>query len=141
MSYCVLSDIEAPEEELIQLTDDAGLGVIDETIVDKALSHAGELVDGYLRGRYLLPLSPVPGLLVNLAATITLRRLYARRSAVKVPESLQDDYKNALKILENLQKGTVTLGVGAPDTVIVASAGGMVAVADRSFSRTALADC
>ncbi len=141
MAYCTLADIEAPEEDLIQLTDDAGLGVIDEVIVAKALSHAGELIDGSLRGRYLLPLSPVPGLLVNLAATITLRRLYARRSAVKVPESLQDDYKNALKILESIQKGTVTLGVGLPDTVIVAAAGGMVAAPDRICSRTMLNDC
>jgi phage gp36-like protein len=138
MSYCSLDDIEAPEEDLIQLTDDAGLGVTDEAIVAKAVRHADELIDGFLRGRYLLPLSPVPGLLVSLAATIVLRRLYARRATTKVPESLQDDYKNALKILENIQKGTVTLGVGIPDTIVTASAGGMSVAPERVFDRTSL---
>ena len=140
MAYCTLTDIEAPEGDLIQLTDDVGVGVVDEVVVARAISHAGELIDGYLRGRSTLPLEPIPGLLTTLAATITLRRLYARGGVVKVPEALQDDYKNSLKILENIQKGTISLGVGVPETVVATAAGISVVAPERVFSRETLTD-
>lgn len=114
MAYCTLADIEAPNEDLIELTDDGDTGEVDQDNVDKAIGNADELIDGYLRGRYTLPLDPVPGLIRTLSATITLRRLYGRRPRLAVPDSLSDDYKNALKLLENIQKGLVTLG--APTT-------------------------
>lgn len=118
MAYCTLADIESSEEDLIELTDDTDTGEVDQSNVDKAINHAGEIIDGYLRGRYTLPLDPVPGLLTTLAAVITLRRLYGRRPRLKVPESLADDYKNAIKLLESIQKGLVTLGAGTPEEVL-----------------------
>lgn len=112
MAYCTAADIEASEQDLIELTDDGGLGVIDQGVIDRAIATAGELIDGYLRGRYTLPLDPVPGLLIVLAADIVLYRLYGRRSRLAISESLTDKYKNALKVLENIQKGIVSLGAG-----------------------------
>ena len=139
--YCAVSDLSAPSEDLIQLTDDDGTGVIDTTKIDLAITQAGYLIDGYLRGRYNLPLSPVPGLLTTLAAVITLRRLYSRRPAVPVPESLADDYKNALKVLENIQKGTISMGTRTPESTVTnpsPGGGGLVSTSERVFSRDAM---
>jgi phage gp36-like protein len=134
MAYCELADIESSQEDLIELTDDSDTGDVDQTNVDKAIAHAGELIDGYLRGRYTLPLDPVPGLIRTLAATISLRRLYARRPRLSIPESLADDYKNALKILENIQKGLVTLGAATPGEEIPSDAVSKVSAPERIFT-------
>lgn len=134
MAYCTLADIEAAQDDLIELTDDSDAGTVDQTVVDKAIATASELIDGYLRGRYTLPLDPVPGLLTALAADVTLYRLYARRPRLAVPESLSDRYKNALKILENIQKGLVTLGAGTPEVVTPAPAVSLVKASTRIFT-------
>lgn len=142
MPYCTLSDIEAPQDDLVELTDDAGIGVIDETVVDRAIAKAGELIDGYLRGRYTLPLDPVSGLVTTLAADIALYRLYARRPRLTVPESLADRYKNALKVLDNIQKGAITLGAsGTSEAPAATTVGGpQVSAPERVFSRETLKD-
>jgi phage gp36-like protein len=134
MAYCTITDIEAPEEDLIDLTDDGDTGVVNQEVVDKAIATAGELIDGYLRGRYTLPLDPVPGLLTALAADITLYRLYARRPRLTIPESLDGRYKNALKLLSEIQKGTVTLGAGTPEAPVTAPAVSQVQAPERIFT-------
>jgi phage gp36-like protein len=135
MPYCTLDSIEAPEKDLIELTDDAGIGVIDQAVVDKAIAHADELIDGYLRGRYPLPLNPVPGLIAALSADISLYRLYGRRPRLSIPESLSDKYKNALKLLDNIQKGQITLGIGGvPEQEIPAPAASLVKTPTRIFN-------
>lgn len=137
--YCTQADIEASEQDLIELTDDSNSGVIDQSIIDKAVTNAVELIDGYLRGRYTLPLDPVPGLLTTLAADITLYRLYARRTRLAIPESLSDRYKNALKVLDNIQKGMVALGTGQI-TQAAATGGAQAITPDRVFTRESLRD-
>jgi len=102
----------APESDLVELTDETDSGDIDQDKIDAAISHADELIDGYLRGRYDLPLSPVPGLLRNLSADIALFRLYKAKFRLEAPEAIKDGYTNAIKLLENIQKGTINLGAG-----------------------------
>lgn len=111
--YCSLADILAlvPEDDLIQLTDDTNPPAsVDETKVDRAIGDAGELIDGYLRGRYDLPLSPVPGLLNTLAADIAVYRLYARRVKLTPPEGVSERYKHALKLLDKIRSGELQIG-------------------------------
>ena len=134
MPYCAIADIEASEQDLIDLTDDNGDGVINQTVMDKAIATAGELVDGFLRGRESLPLDPVPGLLTALAADIALYRLYGRRPRLAIPDSLSDKYKNALKLLENIQKGQVILGAVQVGGEITPPAVSLVKASDRLFS-------
>lgn len=141
MIYCTLADIEAPEQDLIELTDDYNFGVIDQTVVDKAIAAAGELIDGYLRSRYTLPLTPVPGLLLPLAGVIALRRLYGRRPRLSVPESLQDEYKNCLKTLDLIASGKISLGSEAVNGNETPATGGVSSSApERVFTRSSLAD-
>jgi phage gp36-like protein len=119
MSYCTQSDLLKiiPEQDLVQLTDDTvPAAEINDDNVDKAISDAGELIDGYLRDRYSLPLAPVPGLIGTLAADIAVYRLYARRAKLDVPEGVTERYKGAIKLLEQIQKGAIALGAGSVAT-------------------------
>jgi len=57
-------------DELIQLTDDSNTGVADQDLISKAISAAQDTIDGYLRGRYPVPLASVPGIVKNIAADL-----------------------------------------------------------------------
>lgn len=138
--YCTIDDIEAPRDDLVELTDDNNVGDVDQAVVDRALASAAELIDGYLRGRYSLPLDPVPGLLVTLSADIALYRLYARRPRLDVPESLADRYKNALKLLGEIQKGTITIGATGTSDAPAPTSGPSFSAPERVFSRDRLKD-
>lgn len=118
MPYCTLDDIKGqiPEANIIQLTDDEGLGVVNQSRVDKAISVADSVIDGYLRGRYTLPLSTVPELIKTIAIDITVYKLYERRLELEMPEAMSNRYKNAIKLLDQIQKGLVKLGIESPET-------------------------
>ena len=78
MAYNTLDKIKKlriPEALLIQLTDDADLGIIDEEIAAGVIAGSDALIDGYLRGRLILPLSPVPDLIPGSARHLCLRVL------------------------------------------------------------------
>jgi phage gp36-like protein len=118
MPYCTLDDIKGqiPEANIIQLTDDEGLGVVNQSRVDKAISVADSIIDGYLRGRYTLPLSTVPELIKTIAIDITVYKLYERGLELEMPEAMSNRYKNAIKLLDQIQKGLVKLGIESPET-------------------------
>ncbi len=140
MAYCVLADITntVPADDILQLTDDTGVGVIDQAMVDEAIAYAGELIDGYLRGRYTLPLNPVPGMMTRLAADIAIYRLYARRPPTGgLMDAITDRYKAAVKILEQIQKGVISLGAeseGKEPGIVVTNK----KAEDRAFSKDVL---
>ena len=138
MPYITQADIAAhlPNADLVQLTDDERAGVVNSARVDEAIGYADELIDGYLRGRYTLPLSSVPGLIKNLSKDIAVHRLYSRRKA-DIPEKIGAQFKNALKLLEQIQKGVVSIGVESASQ----GAGnykGNKAVTDRVFAKDTL---
>ena len=141
--YCTLADLQAvtPEADLIQLTDDLESGLVNETVVDAVAADAAELIDGYLRGRYTLPLAPVPGIVRQIAVDLTTYRLYCRRMPT-VPDGITARQTNALKLLDAIQKGVLTLGAATAlsDQAVPATSGGAVISApERLFSRETLA--
>lgn len=113
MPYATLADLTARfgEEELIQLTDRLGAGVVDAVVAGAALAEADAEIDAYLAGRYALPLAAVPQILVRLACDIARYRL-----ATDTPlEEVRKRYEDARRLLENLAAGRVTLGLPAVD--------------------------
>ena len=63
MRYCSLADLQlaVPLQTLIWLSnDDESAGAINAAVVEEGVRQAEELVDAHLRGRYNLPLDPVP---------------------------------------------------------------------------------
>lgn len=103
-----------PKRAAIELTSDDPYNMPDApdtAILDEALRSAAELIDGYLRGRYTLPLAETPTVVRDLARVIARYRLYERRPESDTPETVTDTYKNAVKTLEQIRNGRITLGI------------------------------
>ena len=109
--YCTLDDIEkhTSTPTLIQLTSDDGQEIVDKTVVEEALLYSSALIDGYLRGRYSLPLAIYFPLLRALAVDLSVYRLYSRRMRNEMPEVIETAYKNAIATLRDIQKGVISL--------------------------------
>lgn len=111
MDYCTIEDIETQTSTptLIQLTSDDGQEIVDRVVAQEAILYSTSLINGYLRGRYSLPLDTHFPLLRILAIDISIYRLYARRMRNEMPEVIETAYKNAISTLKDIQKGTITL--------------------------------
>lgn len=118
---------------LIRATDRAEVptGAIDEAVVAKACADATALIDGYLAGRYSLPMAEVPPLIAALAEDIAIWRLHPYETDPK----LKADYEAAMRSLRDISDGKLRLpvaGVDAPGT-----GGTGVRVTDRERPLTA----
>ncbi len=94
-------------DELIQLTDTTGTGIIDESKVKAAIADASNIIDGYLGGRYNLPLANSPAVLVRLCANMARYNLYDNA----VSEVVERNNKAALDFLHNVGTGKIKLGL------------------------------
>ena len=112
MAYSTIDDIRKllPEMELLALTDDEALGAVNQGRVDEAIAQADAEVDSYCAVRYRVPVTPVPGLLKKLSVDIAVYALYSR-AVQSVPEVRAERYRSAIRQLEGISKGTLTLGV------------------------------
>lgn len=115
MRYCSLDDLALaiPPQTLIWLSsDDESATAMNPMVVEEAVRHAEERVDGYLRGRYLLPLDPVPSIVKDVVVDLARHWLYTRRpEGRELPEAVTRTYKTALQILETVRDGKITLGL------------------------------
>lgn len=118
MPYIVIDDLKTDisETELQQLTDDERLGAVNEDRINAAIADAGDLMDGFLRGRYTLPLDPVPPIIKKIAKEIVIYELFKRKKRQTISKEMTDNYSAQLKLLAQIQAGTVTLGVAAQDS-------------------------
>lgn len=122
--YCSLDDLkkQVQEDILLQLTDDDQSGQIDTVVIDEAVIYSETLINGYLRGRYTIPIvnygfdSQPPDILKILAVDLTIFRLYSRRFHTDIPDGISEKYKNSIKILEQIQKGIISLGIETAGT-------------------------
>ncbi|WP_321367590.1 DUF1320 domain-containing protein [uncultured Desulfuromusa sp.] len=116
MAYTTQDDIikrRIPEDDLIQLTDDNDLGGVDAAVVASVISEADELIDGYLRQRYDLPLASVPGFIAGIAIDLCAYSLYQRQPHVETPESIIAGRRDALALLKQIQRGDLDLGLSS----------------------------
>lgn len=118
MHYCSLDDLQLaiPARTLAQLSNDTPPATDPNmAVVERAVEHAEEVIDGYLRGRYELPLKEVPTVVRELAVSIARHWLYARRPEGKddLPPAVVRGYKAAMEMLAAMQKGSLTIGVTA----------------------------
>jgi phage gp36-like protein len=135
MAYATQADLAARfgEDELAQLTDRAGAGVPDATVVTRALADADAEIDTYLGARYALPLSTVPSVIARLACDIARFRLWEDRAS----DEVRRRYEDARRMLEAIARGQVSLGLPAAQQT---SADGVAYAAPaRTMDRTATA--
>lgn len=111
MDYCTIEDIETQTSTptLVQLTSDDGQEIIDRVVAQEAILYSSTLIDGYLRGRYSLPLDTHFPLLRVIAIDLSIYRLYSRRMRNEMPEVIETAYKNAISTLRDIQKGVISL--------------------------------
>lgn len=112
-AYAALSDLLArfPEHELVQATDDVGVGAVNAATVAEAIERASSTIDAYLAATYQLPLASVPGIVVDLACDIARFRLWTRRGSPT--ESVERNHSAAIRTLEQIAKGTLKIDAGA----------------------------
>jgi len=106
MAYCTKQDMidRFSEQELIQLTDINGLALIDDVVLNQAISDAEAEINGYL-AKYTLPLVTVPPVLVRLSCDIARYFLYDDMATDQVIKR----FDAALKYLLSVAKGQVAL--------------------------------
>jgi phage gp36-like protein len=112
MAYCAQTDIIKiiPEDTLTQLTDDEGTGQMNAARVAEAIASADATIDSYCATRYAVPFAPAPAVVKKLSVDLAIYDLYSRR-VEEIPAARADRYKNAIRVLEGIAKGTITLGL------------------------------
>lgn len=111
MAYATATELieRIAEQTVIDLTDDAGLGVINTDAVDRAFADADTEIDSYLAGRYPVPVSPAPVLLTRLSLDLATEGLYARRPHSDTPEAVVRAAKNARALLASIAANKAAL--------------------------------
>lgn len=107
MTYALLSDLfaRAGETEILQVADRDDDNEPDADVVSAALEHADNIINGYLRSRYSVPLTAVPDLVRTWAVAIA--RYFLHRYGA--PDYVEHDYKDALAALKDVAAGRITL--------------------------------
>lgn len=109
--YADLAAMQArfEERELVQLTDDAGIGAIDAARVDSVLASADALIIGYLAARYANTASLAgQALLTDIACDYAFSLLWKSDP----PEWVSTRRKEAIRNLEAISAGRVKLDAG-----------------------------
>lgn len=119
---------------LVALTDRAEVatGVINAAVVNRALAESDAIIDGYLAGRYALPLAETPALLADLAQSIALWKLHLSEPDPKVTK----DYEAAMRSLRDVATGTLRLP-GAAGLEPAGTGGSGARITDRERPLTA----
>jgi phage gp36-like protein len=125
-------------QELIQLTDRTNRPptTVDVVVVNRALTDATALVDGYLAKVYTLPLSVVPPSLVKINADVA--RYYLHGKSADKDSAVTRAFNEAVSWLKDVAKGLVS--IGADGIAPVAAGGGSVKAnpSTRLFTRDSL---
>jgi phage gp36-like protein len=103
-------------KKLVQLTDDAGTGQVDDAVVNEAIAEAEGAIESRLRKRYTLPV-PVTAQVKGLCLGIVVYLLFARRATTKdgILEVKKQGYDNAIKEVEAIGAGKAALDVPAAE--------------------------
>lgn len=118
MSYITKQDLieELGEDKLVQLTDNARTGAVDDAVVERAISFAVGTFEAYARTRYTLPV-PATELVRSKCLDLAIYKL--RRNRATTQEAIdtlkKSLYDPAIKFFEAIQSGKAALDVPAVD--------------------------
>jgi phage gp36-like protein len=105
----------------------------------QALADASAEIDGYIEGRFTLPLTDPPAVLNRLTTDIAMYRLQSLRPLHDL-EDARKRYEDAIAMLTKVAAGELTLGLSADGKEPPVTAGTVEAVQgpDRVFDRDKL---
>lgn len=120
------------EKMVRQLTDRATppAGAIDADVVARALADTDAVIDGYLAGRYALPLVATPDLVVDLALAIAIYKLHLSTA----PDLIVNNYKDAIATLNRIGTGVVRLPVAGVEPESSGASGVETTDRERPFT-------
>lgn len=134
MAYAVKQDIIDRYGEDILLTsfDPDNTGTADDDLITKALADASSEVDSYVGAQYDVPLATIPDIIEQRTVDIAIYLGSFRTDAMT--ENKETRYKDAVKWLTLLSKGTISLALEAEPA---SKAGGaeLTSAAERLFTR------
>uniref|UniRef100_A4WS43 DUF1320 domain-containing protein n=1 Tax=Cereibacter sphaeroides (strain ATCC 17025 / ATH 2.4.3) TaxID=349102 RepID=A4WS43_CERS5 len=134
MTYVTLSDLTARygESLLVSLTDrgEIALGTIQAEVVDRAVADTGAVIEGYLSGRYALPLAAPQPLLTDVAVAIAVWKLHTFAPDPKI----EADYKGAMATLREIAAGTIRLAAAGVEAAGTGTSGALVTDRERPFT-------
>lgn len=111
MAYSTFVDLKnyLPEAVLLQLTDDSNTDEISQEKINDCIRRADDLIDGYMRGRYTVPIQgTIPVLIQDISTKLAVYFLHKRSLMLTLPESIKDDYDYCQLQLSNIQKGRLS---------------------------------
>jgi len=117
MSYCTLQDLIArySEQEMLQLTDRDRDGVADAAFIAGVITDVDAQIDAHLAGRYALPLSQTPRVLVRIACELAREALALANGARLDDRTPERSSANAARtMLRDIAKGTISIGTPVP---------------------------
>jgi len=120
MSYITRADLVKAvggEQQLVKLTaESSGSGVVDEDRVTQAIDDAVGTFEAYARTRYTLPV-PLTAKVKSTCLKIAVFNLFEGRatSDAGVYKVKEGAYKNAIRFLQDVQKGQAALDVPASE--------------------------
>lgn len=126
------------EREVIAITDRSLTGAIDSAVLADALELASDEIDAYLAGRYALPLARVPRLLTRICCDLARYRLCG--ADAQETEQVRNRYKDAHRMLDQLKKGELTLGLDTAQQEVGTRPTVRLINGRRTFSQNDLAD-
>ena len=119
------------QQELVELTDSAELGVIDDGAVAVALADTDAEINSFLAGRYTLPLTQTSPELERLACDIARYRLWDDAAS----ETVKNRYDDAIKKLRDVSKGVASLGIDQASQPVKVSNGASISSDNHNFNR------
>ncbi len=133
--YSQLSDLQnvLQNDTLIALTDDEGLGTINQDRITECIAEGDSLIDGYCGARYIVPFNPAPVVVRTISVALAIHNLYARR-VEEVPAVHENRYKDALQRLKDISSGAMTLGVEPTPNIVEEPATNSQSIDNRIFT-------
>lgn len=107
-------------------------------IIEEAIKDADGEIDGYLSGKYPVPLLQIPKAINKFSKDIAVYNLFSRAGIVEGERESNylSRYKAAVRFLENVAKGVVDIGVN--NVKESASTGFKIKSSPRLFSRDSM---
>ena len=143
MKYATEQDIidRYSQEQLLITFDRDGDGAVDldgegVSVAEKSLTDATEEIDGYLSGRYNLPLDTVPKILTFMAVDIAL---YKGSVETAVTEERRTRYQDAIRFLTKVAEGKIQLFSSYPSAP-QGGTGATFNAGNRLFTRNSMKD-
>lgn len=114
--YATVTDMIARfgETHLIRLSrpEDRSAETVDAEKIERALSDVSGVIDGYIRGRYLVPIASPPVEIIR-AACVLARYELAQGEHMEPSEEMSKARKETITWLENISKELINLDVPA----------------------------